>query len=121
MAPIAALAFLPYLGFLVRPPVAVAMVLLAVSGTGAGYSLGLDALVRDTAPPELFARTMAISTAGLMTIQGVGFAAAGALAQALPPDIVIAVAGACGLVTVLLLRPPSVAAPKASPEAPVTR
>jgi MFS family permease len=105
IAPIAALGFLPYLAFLTRPAIPVALPLLVFSGLGAGYFLGLDSLVRDTAPRALFARTMAINTAGLMTIQGLGFAAAGALGQAASPATVIAAAGACGLVTVLALRP----------------
>jgi hypothetical protein len=50
---------------------------------------------------------MAINTAGLMTIQGLGFAAAGALAELLAPAYVIAVAGGSGLVTIALLRPGS--------------
>ncbi len=48
---------------------------------------------------------MAINTAGLMTIQGIGYAAAGALAETLSPAHVIATAGACGLLTIILLRP----------------
>jgi MFS family permease len=105
IAPIALLGFLPYLAFVARPTIAVALPLLVVAGLGSGYFLGLDALVRDTAPRALFTRTMAVNTAGLMTIQGLGFAAAGALAQVLPPSVVIALAGAGGLLTILVLRP----------------
>lgn len=105
IAPIALLGFLPYLAFVARPTLAVALPLLVVAGLGSGYFLGLDALVRDTAPRALFARTMTVNTAGLMTIQGLGFAAAGALAQVLPPAVVIALAGAGGLLTILVLRP----------------
>jgi MFS family permease len=107
IAPIAALGFLPYLAFAAHPPVPVALPLLAVAGLGAAYFLGLDSLVRDTAPRPLFARTMAIRGAGLMTIQGLGFAAAGALAQVLSPATVIAGAGACALLTIVVLRPAS--------------
>jgi hypothetical protein len=105
IAPIAAAGFVPYLVFVARPPVEVAIPLLALAGTGAAYFLGLDALVRDTTPRPLFARTMAISQAGTMTIQGLGFAAAGALAEVLHPSAVIACAGALGLVVVALLHP----------------
>lgn len=105
IAPIAALGFLPYLAFVTRPPLAIALPLLVVAGLGAAYFLGFDALLRDTTPHPLFARTMAINTAGLMTIQGIGFAAAGALAEILSPAEVIAGAGACGLLAIILLRP----------------
>ncbi|HSP74520.1 MAG TPA: hypothetical protein VLN26_19275, partial [Gaiellaceae bacterium] len=105
VVPLAAVMFLPYLAFLVRPPVPLALALLALSGLGGAYALGLDALVRDTAPRPLFARTMAINSAGLMTVQGLGFTAAGALAELLAPAYVIAAAGAFGLATIALLRP----------------
>ena len=105
IAPIAALCFIPCVAFVAEPPIAIALPLLVVSGLGFAYFLGLDALIRDTAPQPLFARTLAINTAGLMTIQGIGYAAAGALAEAVSPADVISIAGACGLVTIMLLRP----------------
>jgi MFS family permease len=105
IAPIAAAGFVPYVLFVGKPSVEVAIPLLALAGTGAAYFLGLDGLIRDVAPRSLFARTMAISQAGTMTIQGLGFAAAGALAEWLHPATVIACAGVCGIVAVALLRP----------------
>jgi hypothetical protein len=69
------------------------------------YSLGLDALVRQAAPEQLFARTMAVNSAFLLTLQGLGFALAGGAAQLVGPAWAIAGAGACGLVTVMFLRP----------------
>lgn len=105
IAPIAAVGFVPYLAFAATPPPAVALPLLVVSGLGSAYFLGLDGLVRDSSPEALFPRVMAINTAGLMTTQGVGFAAAGALAQVLRPADVIAAAGAAGLLAILALHP----------------
>lgn len=120
VVPLAALVFVPYLAFAARPPLAVALVLLVLAGLGGAYALGLDALVRDVAPRPLFARTMTISSAGLMTIQGLGFAAAGALAELVPPAAVVALAGAGGLATLALLRPSGRAevAPPFLPAAP---
>jgi MFS family permease len=97
--------FLPYLAFLAKPAVPVAWLLLAVAGVCGMYSLGLDGLVRQAVPEHLFARTMAVSTAGLMTLQGLGFALAGAVAQVTGPAIAIVAAGACGVACVLILRP----------------
>ena len=105
IAPIAAAGFLPYLAFAAKPPIAVCIALLVVAGPGAACFLGLDGLIRDVAPRALFARTMAINQAGLMTIQGLGFAGAGALAEWLHPGWVVAAAGIAGLVAVALLRP----------------
>jgi len=118
IAPIAALGFLPYLAFAAHPPIPVALPLLVLSGLGSAYFLGLDSLLRDTVPHALFARAMAISTAGLMTAQGLGFAGAGAVAQAVRPGDVIAGAGVCGLVAIALLRPRSAQSPEPSEAAP---
>lgn len=104
---VAALGFVPYLVFAGRPPVPVAIVLLAVSGLFGMYSLGLDGRVRDAAPVEVFARVMALNQAGLMTLQGLGFALAGAVAQATSPPVAILFAGVAGLVSVALLTLPA--------------
>lgn len=105
VAPAALASFVPYLVFALGPPIPVGMALLVVSGMGGLYVLGLDARVRDAAPPQLFARTMTVSTGGLMALQGIGFALAGAVAQAVGPAAAIAIAGGCGLAsTVILLR-----------------
>jgi predicted MFS family arabinose efflux permease len=103
IVPLAALGFVPYLVFVVSPSVTVALPLLALAGLGAAYSLGLDALLRDAIPEDRFARTMAINQAGLMTAQGLGFAVAGAVAQAISPAATIALAGAAGLAVVGLV------------------
>ena len=105
VAPAAAVGFLPYLAFALDPPIAPAMALLCAAGVSGMYALGLDARVRDAAPPALFARTMTLSSGGLMALQGIGFALAGALAQATSPHAAIVIAGCCGLITtVVLLR-----------------
>jgi MFS family permease len=105
IAPAAAASFLPYVFFFANPSVPVAIPLLLASGAGGLYGLGLDAKVRDTAPLPLFARTMAVSSAGLMALQGLGFALAGAVAQLTGPATAVGIAGACGLTVVLLLIP----------------
>ena len=105
IAVIAAVGFVPYVAFAARPSVALAIPLLIVSGLGSGYFLGLDGLLRDAVPPPLFPRTMAINSAGLMTIQGLGFAAAGAVAELVSPAAAIAGAGVLGLSAIAVLRP----------------
>jgi hypothetical protein len=101
----AAASLVPYLAFFATPPIAVALPLLAGAGTGSMYALGLDSLVRRAAPEHLFARTMAVSTAGLLTLQALGFALAGAAARIAGPGPAIAGAGLCGVVIVIWLRP----------------
>jgi hypothetical protein len=46
---------------------------------------------------------MTLNTAGLMTLQGLGFVLAGALAQAAGPANAIALAGCCGIAATVLL------------------
>jgi hypothetical protein len=101
----AAASFVPYLAFFATPPIAVALPLLAGAGMGSMYSLGLDSLVRRAAPEHLFARMMAVNTAGLLALQALGFALAGAVAGLIGPGRAIAGAGLCGIVIVICLRP----------------
>jgi predicted MFS family arabinose efflux permease len=103
VAPAAAAGFVPYVVFAADPSVRAALALLVVSGACGLYSLGLDARVRDAAPPELFARAMTLNSAGLMTLQGLGFVLAGGLAQAVGAADAIAVAGCCGLAATVVL------------------
>jgi Transmembrane secretion effector len=105
VAPAAAASFVPYLAFAFDPPIPIALLLLVASGACGLYMLGLDARTRDAVPPQLFARTMTLSSAGLMSLQGVGFALAGAIAQGIGPAVAIAITGSLGLVaTTALLR-----------------
>ena len=97
--------FAPYLAFALNPPVVVCVPLLVLSGMCSMYSLGLDARVRDAAPQALFARMMALNSAGLLTIQALGFPLAGAIGTAIGPGPAVAIAGACGIAGVLALWP----------------
>jgi Transmembrane secretion effector len=106
VVPVAAAGFVPYLVFAADPDVWLAIPLLIAAGACALYGLGLDAQIRDAAPPPMFARTMTVNSAGLMALQGAGFTLAGALAQAVGPGMAIAVSGGCGIATVLLLSRP---------------
>jgi hypothetical protein len=107
VVPFAAFVFLPLLGFVAMPGFAVAWLLLLLSGLGAAYGLGFDAMLRHAAPEHLLGRAMAINTSGLISLQGLGFAAAGAVAEVIPTNVTIALAGVAGLVVVATLRPRS--------------
>jgi hypothetical protein len=62
-------------------------------------------MVRQVAPEHLFARAMALNSAGLLTLQALGFAFAGALGAVAGPGPAIAIAGTCGIVAVACLHP----------------
>ncbi len=104
VAPALGAGFLPYLVFTADPSIAIGIALLVASGFCSFYALGLDARVRDAAPEHLFARAMTLNGAGLMTLQGIGFTLAGAIAQVTSPGTAIAIAGGCGVVATLVFR-----------------
>jgi hypothetical protein len=103
VAPALLASFAPYIVFAFDPPVDVGIGLLVASGALGFYALGLDARVRDAAPPTLFARTMSLNSAGLMTLQGLGFALAGGIGQIVGAAPAIALAGGSGLIVVVAL------------------
>jgi hypothetical protein len=106
--PLAAWCFVPLLLLGLRPPLAVALPLLVLSGLGSAYTLGLDLIGLEVTPEPLLARMFTIATAGLMTLQGLGFAAAGALGQVVSPSTAILIAACCGLAVVGFLQLPAV-------------
>lgn len=101
--PTAAAALAPYLLFFANPPIQLALPLLVACGAFGFYGLGLDGRLRDATPLPLFTRTMALYSAGLMALQGLGFTVAGAIAQAVGPAASVGIAGAGGTSAVLVL------------------
>jgi MFS family permease len=89
--------------FATDPPLPVQLTLLVLSGVASAYGLGLDQTLRDSTRPELLARMYTLNGTGLMVTQGLGFAAAGALGDAVPATTAIAAAGITGVITVVLL------------------
>ncbi|MFE2585730.1 MFS transporter [Streptomyces sp. NPDC059378] len=101
--PLVCLTLLPYLGYALHPGLALSLLLLLVAGAGSAYTLGVDQwLVRDV-PEELRGRAMTLLTAGLMTLQGLGMALAGAAAEVAGVRAAVAGAGALGAVCCTLL------------------
>ena len=105
IVPAGLLTFVPLAGFAASPQLALALALLVICGLGNAWGAGLDGLLISTAPEELRGRTLALSSAGLMFIQGAGFALWGIAGQFAPVTAVIPAAAAAGVLVVLLLRP----------------
>jgi hypothetical protein len=105
MRPLAAAAFVPLLAFAFGPSLVVSIGLMVLSGLGAAYILGADTLLLAETPEELRGRVFTISSAGLMTTQGIGFGLAGAVAEFVPVDRAIVFAGLAGLAVVAFIRP----------------
>jgi hypothetical protein len=103
VVPLAAGGFVPVLAFAAGPPLAVAVALLVVAGLDTSYLLGLDQLALRAVPEDVRRRGFTLLMAGTMVTQGLGFAAAGALAEWLPTTTVIPLAAASGLAVALIV------------------
>lgn len=84
-----------------RTSFAVVVALLFVSGIGSAWSIPLNASFVQAVPPEFRGRAFGVAVSGLYGVQGIGVAAAGALAEGLSPGAVVTVAGALGLAAVI--------------------
>ncbi|QIQ02637.1 MFS transporter [Streptomyces liangshanensis] len=112
--PVAALGLVPLLVYAARPGLGWALPALALSGVGAAYVIGLDQWFVAAVPEERRGSAMTLLTAGLMTIQGLGMALAGAAAEFLPVHHVVAWSGGLGtLCCLLLVREVRATAPEA--------
>ncbi|SFW92339.1 MFS transporter [Amycolatopsis australiensis] len=88
---------LPLVVFVVRPGLVPSVLLLAASGLLAtGYNITGTVSFMRRVPDEHRAQCAGVNSAGLITVQGIGAAAAGALADVVSPAHAIAVAGAAG-------------------------
>jgi predicted MFS family arabinose efflux permease len=91
--------------FATSPGLGPAMGLLVLAGLGNAWTAGIDGLLIDTAPPGLRNRALALSGAGIMFIQGAGFALWGIAGQYIPLTAIIPLAAAAGVITVVTLQP----------------
>jgi MFS family permease len=105
LVPLALLTLAPLPFFALRPGFPMTVALLIAAGFGISHHAALDQRIVQAAPEQLRARTIALSTAGLMFWQGANFALAGAVAQLVPTPAVIAGFAAVGIVAVALLAP----------------
>jgi MFS family permease len=99
--PLAAASLLPMTAFATDPPLPVAIVLLLLTGLCAAYALGMDKWFVEEVPESLRGQAMSLMGAGIMTLQGIGMAAGGAIADWAPPYAVVCGGGVIGTVAVL--------------------
>ncbi|MFC5291082.1 MFS transporter [Actinokineospora guangxiensis] len=104
VAPLVALLGVPLLGFAVDLPVVVACLLLAASGAGFAYTLGLAAAFRDAVPERRRGQAFALLSAGLMTAQGIGPVVWGGLAEVATAGTAIAAAGLMALLSAIAVH-----------------
>jgi MFS family permease len=103
MGPLAVLSCIPLLFFAATPPLPVAVGLLIVSGVGTTYNLPANAAFMQALPAARRGQAFGLVSAGLVAGQGLSMTAAGAVAEVVPPGLVITVAGGLGLAGALAL------------------
>lgn len=103
VAPLILVSGLPLLILVADPPAAVCAALVAVSGTGFAYSLGVHRAFLDAVPPPRRGQAFSLLTTGLMTLQGLGPVGSGAVAQAAGVRWAVALSALATMACVLLV------------------
>ncbi|WP_128984684.1 MFS transporter [Streptomyces roseicoloratus] len=103
VVPLAVAGTLPFLLYAFTPGLALAAVALVLAGATAAYTLGLDAWFVAAVPEERRGRAMTLMSAGMMTAQGIGMAAAGLAAEFAAVHTVVAGTGILGTLVVIVL------------------
>jgi hypothetical protein len=103
--PLMMLAGLPLLAFAAGPSLPAAEGLLAVTGIGPAYILGIQRRFLAAVPAPVLGQAFGLLTTGLMTFQGAGPALFGTATQIIPPGQAMALAGAATVITALGLFP----------------
>ncbi|MDJ0341493.1 MFS transporter [Streptomyces sp. H10-C2] len=101
--PLAGVALVPMALFACHPSLPVAIVIMLVVGLCSAYALGMDKWFVEAVPEEMRGQAMSLLGAGMMTLQGLGMAVGGAIAEVVPPYAVISGAGILGTVSTLLV------------------
>ncbi|HET7245159.1 MAG TPA: MFS transporter [Streptosporangiaceae bacterium] len=103
--PLMLVAGLPLLAFAAGPSLPAAAGLLAVTGIGPAYLLGIQRRFLDAVPAAVLGQAFSLLSTALMTCQGVGPVLFGAVTLVTPPGRAMALAGLATIVTALSLLP----------------
>lgn len=94
---LAMLSCAPLMASLAHPPLWVLLPLWVIAGAGGAYQLAAAAAFVNAVPPASRGRAFGIAQSGLLASQGLGILAAGAAAQVVGPETVVAIAGLLGM------------------------
>ena len=94
-----ALLGLPLLGFALDLGTVALGALLVVTGFGFGYSMGVQRRFRDAVPEDVRGQAFGLLSTGLMTLQGVGPAVFGLVAEVVPVGVAMAAGGVATILT----------------------
>ncbi|MGV9358421.1 MFS transporter [Streptomyces misionensis] len=106
----------PYLAFGAHPALPVAAVCVTIASVGFGASLVQQELLMERTPGELAGQALGLHSSGMLTMQGVSAALAGAVAQLTSPATGMAVMAAGSVCVTLAL---AAAGRRTRPEAPM--
>ncbi|MER6130737.1 MFS transporter [Streptomyces sp. NPDC001815] len=93
----------PYLLFLLHPRPSLAAALAALASVGFGASLLQQERLMAVTPPELAGHALGLHSSGMLTMQGVGAALAGSMAQLTSPATAMAATAAASITVTLAL------------------
>ncbi|MFD9440975.1 MFS transporter [Streptomyces sp. NPDC060006] len=93
----------PYLLFLLHPRPSLAAALAALASVGFGASLLQQERLMAVTPPELSGHALGLHSSGMLTMQGVGAALAGSMAQLTSPATAMAATAAASITVTLAL------------------
>ena len=88
---------------LARPPLAVVLVILAVSGACGVYQIAANAAFMTRVPAAQRGQAFGLAMSGIVAGQGIAFVLAGAAAQVISPPVVVAIAGGLGAAAAMAL------------------
>ncbi|MFE1800788.1 MFS transporter [Streptomyces sp. NPDC059517] len=109
----------PYLLFALHPRPSLAALLAALASVGFGASLLQQERLMAVTPPELAGHALGLHSSGMLAMQGVGAALAGAAAQLTSPATAMAATAAVSItVTLVLARGLSPVRPQSPPSPP---
>jgi hypothetical protein len=105
ISPLRLLLATPYLLFALAMPIGAAAALVAIASIGYGSTLLLQERLLAVTPPELSGHALGLQSSGMLTMQAVGAAVAGALARQLPIGVTMTVLAVASTVVTLVLTP----------------
>ena len=107
----------PYLIFALDPALPLALAAITVASVGYSATLLLQQRLMALTPDELSGHALGLHSSGMLAMQGVGAAIAGAIAQHISPAMTMGALAAMS-VTVTLLLAPGLRLPRRRPESP---
>jgi MFS family permease len=104
-APLRLLLAAPYLVFAAHPAVGLALAAVTLASIGYSATLLLQDRLMALTPRDVHGQALGLHSAGMLTMQGVGAALAGAVAQYVSPATAMAVMAAGSVAVTILLAP----------------